>query len=114
MSEVPLHDGCTIQLTPMFRGQVRGLCALPLCQQQQSTDASRFHREKLTAASLCSDDVFRCRAVEPSSVSNVILRRARPGLAGLRLHSLAVLEPKIDGGRGRERADVVPGVGFRV
>ena len=40
---------------------------------------------------LSSDDVFqetstRYRAVEPNSGSNVILRRARPGLAGLRPH----------------------------
>jgi len=43
--------------------------------------------------SLGSDDVFqetsaRCRAVEPSSGSNVIPRRARPGLAGLGPHTL--------------------------
>ena len=41
---------------------------------------------------LTSDDVFqetsaRYRAVEPSSGSNVIPRRARPGLAGLRPYS---------------------------
>ena len=44
-----------------------------------------------TLAPLSSDDVFqeisaRYRAVELSSGSNVIPRRARPGLAGLRPH----------------------------
>jgi len=43
--------------------------------------------------SLSSDDVFqetsaRYRAVAPSSGSNVIPRRARPGLAGLRPHTI--------------------------
>ena len=44
---------------------------------------------------LSSDCVFqetsaRCRAVEPRSGSNVIPRRARPGLAGLRPHTTVV------------------------
>ena len=48
----------------------------------------------LVRRTLSSDDVFqetaaRYRAVEPSSGSNVILRRARPGLAGLGIHMCA-------------------------
>ena len=53
--------------------------------------------------SLSADDVFqetsaRYRAVEPSSGSNVIPRRARPGLAGLRPHSCSAQARVLSGG----------------
>ena len=65
---------------------------------------------------LSSDDVFRgvsarYRAVVPSSGSNVIPRRARPGPAGLGPHTRFVP------GRGRDRARVyreTRGLGNRV
>ena len=55
-----------------------------------------LHGPALHAPRLSSEDVFQetsarydtCRAVEPSSGSNVIPRRARPGLARLRSHSV--------------------------
>ena len=57
-----------------------------------TADQSYFLPPGRKLPTLIPDDVFqetsaRCRAVEPRSGSNVIPRRARPGLTGLRPHT---------------------------
>ena len=69
-------------------------CAL--CQPQIVHDATAFEAWS-KEPSLSSDDLFqetsaRYRAVEPSSGPIVIPRRARPGLAGLRPHTVSILD----------------------
>ena len=74
---------CLIALDPGLLLVWLGL-SMASCTQCAASPAGQDGERKLS-----SDDVFqktsaRSRAVEPSSSSNVIPTRARPGLAGLR------------------------------